>query len=65
VIVEAYATRDGRVDRVEVMSCDRPGYGFEEATIAAVEKWRFDPGVRDGTSVDLFFTLVFEFKIEP
>jgi len=44
VVVEAVVTDTGKIDEVRVLKCTRPKVGFEQATIDAVKKWRFEPG---------------------
>jgi TonB family protein len=51
VLLELTVLEDGAVGDVEVVHCTRPKVGFEDAAIAAVRKWRFEPGVEDGEPV--------------
>ncbi len=44
VRLEVVVLTDGKVGDVKVLHCSRPKMGFEEATVAAVKKWRFEPG---------------------
>ena len=44
VRLEAVVLPDGKVGEVKVLDCTRPKVGFEEAAVAAVKKWRFEPG---------------------
>lgn len=55
--------RDGRVGWITILHADPPGY-FEQAALAGVRRWRFEPARQDGESVEcrtqtrLRFTLV-------
>jgi protein TonB len=43
---------DGSVARpVTLVDVRPPGRGFEEASIAAVQRWRFNPAIRDGRPI--------------
>ena len=44
VALEVQVLTDGKVGEVKVLHCTRPKMGFEEAAVAAVKKWRFEPG---------------------
>jgi len=52
---------DGSVGDVEITSITNPGKGFEEATIEAVKRWRFEPGQKDNQPVKVWvnFPLIF------
>jgi TonB family protein len=51
---------DGSVADPAVKSADQPAFGT--AAAAAVANWKFEPGVRDGTPVDLKVTQQFRFQ---
>lgn len=57
VMLEATVLKNGKVGQVKVLECTRPKVGFEEASIAAVRQWRFEPGMRNGEPVE--FSLKF------
>lgn len=40
------------------------GLGFEDAAVQAVEKWRFEPGTRNGKPVPVLITLDVSFTVE-
>lgn len=44
VRLEVVVLTDGKVGDVKVLHCSRPKMGFEEAAVAAVKKWRWEPG---------------------
>ena len=46
VTVQVQVLPDGKVGNVEVVECTRPKVGFEEASVAAVKKWRFKPAMK-------------------
>jgi TonB family protein len=56
-MLEAAVLPDGSVGQVKVLDCSRPKVGFEDAAVAAVKQWRFEPGTRDGQPVE--FSLKF------
>ena len=43
--------RDGRVGWVSVLRADPPGY-FEQAALAGVRRWRFEPARQKGTAIE-------------
>ena len=43
-MIEMVVLTDGKVGEIKVLQCTRPKMGFEEAAVAAVKKWRFEPG---------------------
>src|SRR5207253_9895652 len=61
VVLEAVISADGvpRVVRV-VRSL---GYGLDESAIAALERWRFNPGRKDGVPVNVSLNVEFNFNV--
>jgi protein TonB len=53
---------DGTVGDVDVLWCDHPQLGFEEASVAAVRRWRFRPARRAGEIVESDTTLRLTFR---
>ena len=53
---------DGTVGDVDVLWCDHPQLGFEDASIAAVRAWRFRPARRGGAVVEADTTLRLTFR---
>ena len=47
-----------------MLKCNHPSVGFEEAAIEAVQQWRYDPALQDGSPVDVYFTIVVTFTLE-
>ncbi len=63
VVLKGYVLQDGSVGELEILSCDAMGFGFEDASRHAIEQWRFEPGTRNGSAIDVPFTLVFDFHL--
>jgi len=60
VVLEAIVGRDGRASHIRVLrSLDRGG--LDEEAVAAVTKWRFDPGRLAGEPVDVLVTIMVDF----
>jgi len=53
VLLEMTVLKDGTVGEVEVIRCTRPKVGFEEAAVAAVKQWRFEPGMEEGEPIEV------------
>ena len=64
VIVQAVILEDGTVGETEVLHCDHPGVGFEEAAIEAITRWRYEPARLYGKPVDVYFTVNVEFTLQ-
>jgi TonB family protein len=52
---------DGSVTEIEVKNSTNPGQGFEDAAIAALKKWRYEPGTLNGKPVPVYFTVTIDF----
>jgi protein TonB len=63
VILQAIIRADGSVGDVEILRCNRPSMGFEEAAISAVQTWQYKPALQNGRPVEVFFTVFVEFKL--
>ena len=63
VLLEAVVRRDGSVGDIRVLFTTSPGLGFESAAMAAVERWRYRPGERDGLPVDIYFHIAVNFEL--
>jgi TonB family protein len=63
VILQAIIHRDGTVGNIEILRCNRPRMGFEEAAEAAVRQWRYEPATQNGRPVDVYFTVFVEFTL--
>ena len=64
VILYAVVYKDGSVGDLRVARTPVDGVGFEKAALRAVKKWRYEPGLLDGTPVDVYFTIVVDFHLE-
>lgn len=51
VLLELTVLEDGTVGDVKVVRCTHPKVGFEDAAVAAVKKWRFEPGMENGEPI--------------
>lgn len=63
VILQAIIDIGGNVTDVEILRCNNPGMGFEEAAVEAVRQWRYEPAMHKGQPVAVYFTLFVEFKL--
>ena len=62
VTLEAVVSREGRPVEVRVTRSLDPR-GLDEEAIKAVREWRFSPGRRGGTPVDVLVTVWLDFRI--
>jgi len=62
VVLRCVITVDGSVRDVEILSCSRPGKGFERAAESAVLLWRYVPALVDGKPVELYTTINVSFE---
>lgn len=63
VILQAVIEYDGRVGEIRVLRCSKPRFGFEEASIAAVSQWRYEPAKQNNAPVAVYFTIMVDFKL--
>jgi protein TonB len=61
VPLEIVVSSAGVVEEARALS--RPGYGLDEAAIAAVKRYRFRPAVRDGSAVRVRMRWVMQFRL--
>jgi len=64
VVLGATVETDGNVGSVVVLDSTKPGYGFEEAGIAAVQKWRYEPGRLADVPVRIYFKVTVDFTLQ-
>jgi protein TonB len=64
VILQAIVLKNGSVGELEVLSCNRPGMGFEEAAVGAVARWRYRPAMQGSRAVDVYFTVRVDFELQ-
>ena len=62
VILQAVIQKDGTVRDVAVLRS--PGRAFDEAAIAAVRQWKYQPATQAGEPVAVYFTIVVEFRLD-
>jgi TonB family protein len=56
--------KNGVIRDIEVAEKSSENKAFISAAIAAVKKWEYEPGKKDGQPVDLRMTLKFEFLMQ-
>lgn len=64
VILEAIIRRDGAVGAARVLRAPAHDLGFEQAALDAVLQWHYEPAMKDGKPVDIYFTVVVEFTLK-
>ena len=62
VILQGVIQKDGSVRDLVVLKS--PGRAFEEAAIAAVRQWKYQPATQNGEPVTVYFAIVVEFQLE-
>ena len=62
VEAEALVGTDGAVEEIRIVKVDGAGVGFEEATEAAVMKWRYKPATKLGVKVRMWVTIRVPFR---
>ena len=62
VVLEVVVSCDGTPTRIRVVRSLDSG-GLDEQAVVAVEQWRFEPGRRAGTPVDLLVTVILDFSL--
>jgi TonB family protein len=60
VVLQLVVTEKGRASDIQVIS--PVGYGLDEKAVAAIEKWEFVPGQKDGASVPVRATIEVNFR---
>jgi protein TonB len=63
VMLRAVVDENGTVGEIEVVDCDRPGFGFEDAAIEAVLHWQYEPATLRGRPVPVYLVVLVEFKL--
>jgi len=61
VVLEAIVRRDGTVDILRVVRS--LGFGLDENAITALKQWRFRPGLRNGSPVDVSINIEVNFNL--
>ena len=52
VTLRVTVLKDGKVGDIEIVRCSHPNLGFEQASIAAVKLWQFEPATKNGEPVE-------------
>jgi protein TonB len=60
VLLAVVVAPDGVVVDVKVLKAEPPGWGFEEAAVEAVKKWRYKP-----PGHEVHFQIRVEFTLQP
>jgi TonB family protein len=63
VTLRALVTKEGVVEKVEVVDCTSPGHGFEDAAKQATRRWRYMPALYEEEPVNVYFTIVVDFDL--
>jgi protein TonB len=63
VTLEALVLPDGSVGEVKVVRSLDPIFGLDQAAIAAVKQWRFQPGKQGGRSIPVLVTIELTFTL--
>ena len=62
VIIEAVIDRDGNVTEARVL---KPlGMGLDQAALAAIRRWKFQPGTLNGQPVPVYYNLTVNFRLQ-
>jgi len=62
VTVAALVNADGTMGAATVIDQTRPGLGFDDAALDAIEGWKFHPATVDGQPIDSVGAFVFRFE---
>jgi protein TonB len=63
VVLEVFVSREGRVKELSLSASS--GYSvLDEAALASVKTWLFEPGTRGGERVDMWVKVPVRFKLE-
>jgi TonB family protein len=61
VSLMVFVREDGTVGAAEILS--EPGHGLGQNAVAAAEKWKFRPAIRDGVPVPAYISITTRFSI--
>lgn len=62
VILSILINETGKVQEVRVLRVEKKGMGFEDAAVAAVKQFTFEPGMKDGKKVKTWIPIPFVFR---
>jgi periplasmic protein TonB len=63
VYLEAVVLASGRVGNVRVTRSLDPTFGLDQEAIKAAKLWRFSPATSQGVPVDVYVTLIIDFRV--
>ena len=63
MILTSVVSDRGEVCSLVPLSVDPQGWEFEDAAIAAVMQWRYDPATRNGDKVAVVLTVRVDFSV--
>jgi len=63
VILQIVVRKDGSVGDITVVRTPGEDLGFEQAAMAAVQRWKYKPAMKDGKPVDVYITVVVDFRL--
>ena len=61
VTLRVFVQKNGKVALARVADVEPTGYGFEQAAVAAAERWRFNPAMERGRPVEGIVDITVEF----
>ncbi len=64
VALQAVIDEDGELHDVEVLNCDRPNLGFEQAVLDSVAQWRFEPATFLGNPTAGYYPVTVDFNLK-
>ena len=63
VLLQAYVDANGDVKKVQIVRCNRPGMGFEEAASKAFYETKWRPAIQNGNPIGVWISYTVEFVI--
>lgn len=63
VTLEILIGTTGTIEKVKMLSCNRPGVGFERAAEDAVRKWTYKPATKNGVKVRMWIPVRIPFSV--
>ncbi len=64
VVIEVYIDKKGDVKMAQVVKCNRPGIGFEEAAIEAAYKSKYRPAIQNNEPVGVWISYTVKFVLQ-
>ncbi len=63
VTLEILIGTDGTIEKIKMLSCSRPGVGFERAAEDAVRKWTYKPATKNSVKVRMWIPVRIPFSV--